>query len=124
MAEWTQELKDEIVSEYEGRNPTPENTTDIIMELADEYDKTPNGIRRILVAAGVYVSKAQTTGATKGKEKSDAPKRINKGEAIDNLKELLTAAGITVEAEIVDKLTGKAAVYFTTVIKQAMEYGK
>lgn len=123
MSEWTEELKEEIIAEYEGRNPTAENTTDIVEQLAEEYEKTPNGIRRILVSAGVYVAKAQTNGS-KGKAKEGgektASKRVSKSDSIEELTELLNFAGLPVDMEILNKLTGKAAVYFTAVIKQSI----
>lgn len=119
MAEWTEELKEEVIAEYVARNPTAENTTDIVIELAEEYDKTPNGLRRILVSAGVYVSKGQpaTTGGA-AKPKDATPKRVSKGDSINELKELITFLGGNVDNEILDKLTGKAALYFTSMLKQ------
>lgn len=123
MAEWTEELKQEVIEQYLERNPTPENTTDIVLELADEFEKTPNGLRRILVSAGVYISKGQptTSGATKAKDSKEPSKRVSKADSIAELTELLNFGGLPVDGEILDKLTGKAAIYFTSVVKKALE---
>ena len=110
--EWTDELKQEVVAAYEEREPTPENTSEILIELADEYGKTANGIRMILSKAGVYVKKAPTpsTGKSTGT-------RVSKAESIAALTAIIEAEGGTVDDEILSKLTGKAAVYFAEVIK-------
>ena len=64
MSDWTDELKEEVVAAYLEREPTPENTMDIVKELAEEYDgKTPNSIRMILSKAGVYVKKTPAASA-------------------------------------------------------------
>lgn len=115
MATWTEELKKQVVDMYQEAEPTAESSTEIIKEIAEELDQSPNGIRMVLVQAGVYVKKeAATSGKDSGK--SDGPKRVSKESSISALKALLEKRGATVDAEILDKLTGKAAVYFTGVI--------
>ena len=120
MSEWTDELKQQVISEYEAAEPTPENTMDIIAELAEEHDKTPNGIRMILSKAGVYVKKtpAKSSGGSKEK-KSTGGTRVSKEEAFGKLTAAIEAAGLEVDEDIVSKLTGKAAMYFADVIEKA-----
>lgn len=119
MSEWTDELKATVIEAYEEANPTPENTMDIIAELAEEHDKTPNGIRMILTKAGVYVKKTPTksTGGTAGK-KSGGGTRVSKEEAFAALTAAIENAGKEVDEDIVNKLTGKAALYFATLINE------
>lgn len=114
MSEWTDELKAEVVKEYENREPTPENSMNIVMELAEEYDKTPNGVRQILSKAGVYVKKTPSASTTKKSSGGGTP-RVSKAEQIQALKDVITEAGGEVEDEILDKLTGKAAAYLVSV---------
>jgi hypothetical protein len=111
--EWTDELKAEVVAAYEEREPTPETTADIIAELAEEFEKTPNGVRIILSKAGVYVKKAASPSASK----STGSARVSKADAIATLTAVIEAEGGNIDEEILSKLTGKAAVYFTEVIK-------
>jgi len=127
MTDWTQELKDSVIEEYVSRNPTPENTTDIVIELAEENEVTPNGLRRILVSAGVYVAKGTATAATAAKKaagEKEPSKRVSKGDSIAELSELLNFNGINADMAILDKLTGKAAIYFTQVVKEALRKSK
>lgn len=112
--EWTEELKAQVVKEYEAADPTPETTMDIVKELAESFDKTPNGVRIVLSKAGVYVKK--TAGAPAKSGGSSGAKRVNKAEAIATLKEAIEKAGKEVDDDICDRLTGKAAVYFTGII--------
>lgn len=119
MTDWTQELKDEVVAQYEERNPTPENTMDIVTELAEEYGKTPNSIRMIISKAGAYVKKAPA--AAGAGAKSTGGTRVSKADAIAALTAVIEGEGGEVDEEILNKLTGKAAVYFTGVIKQIVE---
>ncbi len=117
--EWTDELKAEVVEAYTSREPTAENTMDMVKEVAEEFDKTPNGVRMILTKAEVYVKKNPTKAAsTSGKPAST---RVNKADAISALSAVIEAEGGTVEDDILSKLTGKAAVYFTQVIKDITE---
>jgi hypothetical protein len=121
MSEWTDELKAKVIEEYESREPTPDNTMDIITELAEEFEKTPNGIRMILSKAGVYVKKtpAKSSGGSKEKKPSTGGTRVSKEEAFGKLTAAIEAAGLEVDEDIVSKLTGKAAMYFAEVITKA-----
>lgn len=116
MADWTDELKAEVVEAYENANPTEENTNDIVVELADNYDKTPNGVRMILIKAGVYVKK--TGGTSSGTKASSGTTRVSKADAIASLKEAIEKANKEVDDDICDRLTGKAAVYFASLLSE------
>jgi len=112
---WTDELKAEAVSLYEQAEPTPENSMEIVKDIADELDQSPNGVRMILTKAGVYVkktpaAKAASTGAATGGT------RVSKAAAQEALTAAITDAGKPVDEEIISKLTGKAAQYITSLL--------
>ena len=112
--EWTNELKQQVVDAYLEKNPTPDNTMEIVKEVANEFDKTPNGVRMILTRANAYVKKVVTT--PRKSSTSTGNKRVNKQEAIETLKKAIEKFGKEVDNDICDRLTGKAAVYFTNII--------
>ena len=122
MAAWTDELKAKVVEMYLEAEPTAETSTEIVKDIAEEIDQTPNGVRQVLVQAGVYVKKdATATIAKPGTKPSatkdgDAPKRVSKESQFALLRAAIEAKGATVDEEIVTKLTGKAAAYFTSVL--------
>ena len=117
MASWTPESKQIVIDAYVAAEPTPDNSTEIIKDLADKYEQTANGVRMILVQAGVYVKKdpagvakvATTGGAT-------ATKRVSKEEQLNTLRAAITDAGQAIDEEILEKLTGKVAMYFAGII--------
>lgn len=112
--EWTDELKQGVIEAYEALEPTPENTIEAVTKVAEEFDKTVNGVRMVLSRAGVYVKKVAATSSSSSK--SDGPKRISKADAIDSLKKAIEAANKEVDDDICDRLTGKAAVYFAGLL--------
>jgi len=116
---WTQEAKDKLAADYFSLDPTPENTVELVHQLAEDLDVTANGVRMVLSAMEVYVKKAATTAATTktadGKEK---PKRLSKADAAEALMAVMEEMGITdIDEDIIDKLTGKASQYFTKVFQ-------
>ena len=116
---WTEELKQQVIEAYQAANPTAENSLEIIQELAQEHEQSPNGVRMILVQAGVYVKKEAATGTATTKKSgagSEGTKRVSKETSIAALKEVIKARGKTIDDDILDKLTGKAAVYLTEVL--------
>jgi hypothetical protein len=115
---WTEEMKQTVIDAYVAGEPTPETSTELIKSIAEEHEQSPNGVRMVLVQAGVYVKKdASTPGEKKtAAPKEGAPKRVSKESSIATLKAAIEAAGKTVDDEILDKLTGKAAVYFASII--------
>lgn len=120
MTTWTPELKQEIIDEYLEAGPTPETSPEIVKAIAEERDMSPNAIRQVLVQSGKYLKKEVTDSgktSTKSKE-SSGTKRGSKEEQIGALKAAITAVGHEVDDDILDKLTGKAAVYLTAVINK------
>ena len=119
--QWTDELKQDVISKYEAAGPTPETSTEIIKDIAEEIEMSPNGVRMVLVQAGVYVKKEASASTSKTTAKSggtgEGSKRVSKESAIAELKEAIEAKGAPVDDDILSKLTGKAAVYLLSVIK-------
>lgn len=119
MTQWTPELKEQVVKMYQDADPTPESSTEIIKDIADEIEASPNGVRMVLVQAGVYVKKEASASKPSGGSKTsgEGSKRISKESAIADLKAAIEAKGAAVDEDILSKLTGKAAVYLLSVIK-------
>lgn len=119
MTTWTDELKQEVIDKYTAAGPTPESSTEIIKDIAEEIEMSPNGVRMVLVQAGVYVKKEAGTATSKTKTTAsgDKPARVSKESAIADLKTAIEDAGKPVDEDILSKLTGKAAVYFLSVLK-------
>ena len=118
MATWTEELKKEVIEKYEAAGPTPESSTEIIKDIAEEIEMSPNGVRMVLVQAGVYVKKEAGSAPTKtAKPSGDGAKRVSKESSIAELRTAIEAAGKEVDEDILSKLTGKAAVYFLSILK-------
>lgn len=118
--QWTDELKAKVIEMYEGAEPTPETSTEIIKDIAEEIEMSPNGVRMVLVQAGVYVKKdpgSSSSGGTKAKTAGEGSKRVSKESSIAELRAAIEAKGAPVDEDILSKLTGKAAVYLLTVIK-------
>ena len=109
---WTDEKKQEAVDLYTAEEPTPENSMEIVADIAEQLEESPNGVRMILTKAGVYVRK---TPAAKSSSSSGGG-RVSVAGAQSSLTEALNDAGQEVDSAIISKLTGKAAVYFTTVV--------
>jgi hypothetical protein len=118
-ATWTDELKQSVIAKYEGAGPTPENSTEIIKDIAEEIEMSPNGVRMVLVQAGVYVKKDASSSTSKSPAKKDGEgtKRVSKDSAIAELRAALADANKPVDDDILSKLTGKAAIYFLSVIQ-------
>lgn len=112
MSTWTDELREQAVHMYLDGQPTPDNSMEVVTEVADELGFSPNSVRMILSKAGVYVTKtpakkaAASTGGT----------RTNKAAAVAELTAAIEKAGKEVDEDIISKLTGKAAVYFTQLL--------
>ena len=109
---WTDESKAEAVELYTTEDPTPETSMEIVKTIADTLGESPNGVRMILTKAGVYVKKAPATSSAK----SNGGGRVSKADSQQTLKDALSDAGQDIDGDIIDKLTGKAAVYFAGVI--------
>lgn len=114
---WTDETKAKAVELYAEGNPTPANSTELCKQIADELGESPNGVRMVLLQAGVYIKKEVTSGSSDtAKKEGDAPKRVSKEAQIAELKAAIEARGGDIDDDILNKLTGKAAAYFTKVL--------
>jgi hypothetical protein len=110
---WTDESKAQAIEMYEKAEPTPENSMDIVAEIAEELGESVNGVRMILSKAGVYIKKepAKSSGGASKTTKA-ASTRVSKEDAQAQLIAALEEAGKPIDNDIISKLTGKAAVYF------------
>jgi len=115
MSTWTDELKAKVIADYEAAGPTPENSTEIIKDIAEAIEMSPNGVRMVLVQAGVYVKK-DATAAKPTKAAGEGSKRVSKDDSIAALKAAIEEKGGPIDDDILSKLTGKAAVYFLSVV--------
>jgi len=113
---WDDEKKAAVIEAYEKAEPTPETSMEIVKEIAEEYEESPNGVRMILTKAGVYVKKTPAAGSGEKKASTGGGTRVSKAAAVQALTAAISDAGQEVDEEIVSKLTGKAAQYFTTII--------
>lgn len=115
---WTDELKEQVIQMYKDAEPTPETSTEIIKDIAEEMDQSPNGVRMVLVQAGVYVKKEASTPKAGDKKtgSSEGSKRVSKESQIEALKAAIEKAGKEVDEDILSKLTGKAAAYFVGIL--------
>lgn len=119
---WDDVKKAKAIKMYTDANPTPETSIEIVKEIAEALEETPNGVRMILAKAEVYVKQAASGGASKSSTSDgDKPKRVSKADSISTLSELIQSQGITPDNEILEKLTGKQAVYFTELMKKIIE---
>jgi hypothetical protein len=122
MTVWTEDTKAELVARYSeelGKLDTDEQraqeSVEIVKQLAVEFEKTTNGVRMILSKAGVYVKKGVTASATT-KSAASGTKRVSKADLQAGLSEAISALGEDlVNPDIISKLTGVAAAFFTDV---------
>lgn len=117
---WDEEKKQKAQDLYLGMKPTPETSMDCVKEVAEKLGETANGVRMILSKAEVYVKKDPTIKAAGGDDSGTKPKstRVSKEGAIGSLTKAIEEAGQVADEEVLSKLTGKAAVYFTTLINK------
>lgn len=118
---WTEEDKQKAIAAYKAGDPTPENSTELIKEIAEEMEQSANGVRMVLIQAGVYVKKDPATSSTsktgtKTNSSGDKAPRVSKESQIEALKAAIEAKGAEVDDDILSKLTGKAAAYFLKVL--------
>ena len=116
---WTEEQKQSAIDTYTGGNPTPENSTELIKQIAEDMEQSDNGVRMVLVQAGVYVKKDAAASPSKTKTTAtggDKAPRVSKESQIADLRAIIEAKGAEVDDEILSKLTGKAAAYFAKVL--------
>ena len=89
--------------------------------MAEEFEESPNKIRIMLHTAGVLkeneIPAASKTAIKNLKTKAESTPRFLKEDAIAALVAAIETKDLTVDEDIVNKLTGKAAVYFTSLLK-------
>lgn len=110
---WDDAKKAQAIEMYQEREPTPENSMEIVAEIAEELGESPNGVRMILSKADVYIKKdAAASSGAKSKTTKSGSTRVSKEDAQAQLIAAIEAAGKEVDSDIISKLTGKAAIYF------------
>lgn len=121
VAVWTPELKAEAIAQYAERiaeylpEDRPCHTLEVVAELAKEYGFTNNSMRGVIQQSEHYVKAAKKE--TAASSDKPASKRPNKAQALADLKAAIADSGAEVNEEMIDKLTGVEAVYFTSVIR-------
>lgn len=115
---WTDEKKAEVIAAYEAAEPTAENSMEIVKQIAEDFEESPNGVRMILTKAGVYVKKSASPAAAKTSAASsgDKPARVSKADSQAALTAAITDLGQEIDEDVISKLTGKAAVYFANIL--------
>lgn len=118
---WTDETKQTAIDAYLAGNPTPENSTELVKQIAEDLEESPNGVRMILSQAKVYVKKevgatATKTTGTKTTATGDKAPRVSKESQIAELRAAIEAKGASIDDDVLSKLTGKAAAYFVAVL--------
>lgn len=113
---WDDDKRALAVSKYKERNPTSEDSMDIVADIAEEMGESVNGVRSILSKAGVYVKKDPAANAAASKTTKSTGTRVSKEEAQNALRAAIEENGKEVDDDIISKLTGKAAQYFTKVL--------
>lgn len=111
---WDDDKKAQAVDMYEAAEPTPETSMEVVKEIADELGESPNGVRMILTKAGVYVKKAPASSGNGSN--GGGSTRVSKQAAQDALIAAINDKGGEVDEDIISKLTGKAAQYFTGLL--------
>lgn len=126
---WTDESKAEVVEAYvaaieaagDDAEAVQAASEGMLVSLAEQYNKTPAGVRVILSRENVYVKKTPKAKASATAAEGKAP-RVNKAEALAELTDLITGIDTElVDEAIISKFTGKAALWLTTVIKASQE---
>ena len=118
---WDDDKKAQAVAMYEEAQPTPETSMEIVKDIAEELDESPNGVRMILTKAGVYVKKTPAAKSSGSTTSGGGSARVSKAAAAEALIAALGDAGQDVDEEIIAKLTGKASQYFTSIITKINE---
>ncbi len=111
---WTDEKKQEAIDMYVAEEATPDNSMEIVKDIAEQLEESPNGVRMILTKAGVYVRK--TPAPRSGGSSSGGGGRVSVADAQAAVTSAIGDAGQEVDAAIIGKLTGKAANYFANII--------
>jgi hypothetical protein len=114
MSDWTDEKRAQVVKMYQEREPTPENSMEIVKEIAEEIGASANGVRMILSKENVYIKKDANAASSTSTKKSTGTK-VSKEEAHNRL---TAAIGDDADSDIISKMTGKAALYFAEILEK------
>lgn len=115
---WTEEGKAAAIAAYKALKPTALTTAECVKQVAEELEQSANGVRMVLVKAGVYIAQtaAKATAATGAKPTGVT--KVSKADSAAALSAVLTDLGQEPDMEIIEKLTGKAAIYFTGILRK------
>ena len=115
---WEEEKKQQAIEMYTAEEPTPENSMEVVKSISTELGESPNGVRNILVRAGVYVKKTPATRSSSSKTNGG---RVSVADAQATLANAIRDTGEEPDDTIISKLTGKAANYFAAIINKVNE---
>ena len=115
---WDDDKRAKAIKLYKDGNPTGANSIELVKAIAETIGETPNGVRMVLSKAEVYIKKEETSTKTTTKT-TDGVAKVSKADSIAALVASIKATGYIVDDDIISKLTGKQAVYFTSVIAAA-----
>ena len=113
---WDDAKKNKAIEMYLAAEPTPQNSTEIVKEIAEDLDESVNGVRMILSKAEVYVKKDAAPGKAAPKAGATST-RVSKEDSQAKLIAAINTIGAVVDEEIISKLTGKAALYLAGIIE-------
>lgn len=116
---WEQEKKEQAINMYVSAEPTPEDSMEIVKDIASDLGESPNGVRMILTRAGVYVKKSPATRSSSNG--STGGGRVSVADAQATLTNAIRDTGREPDESIISKLTGKAANYFAEIISSVNE---
>jgi transposase-like protein len=115
---WEEEKKQQAIEMYTAEEPTSENSMEVVKSISTELGESPNGVRNILVRAGVYVKKTPATRSSSSKTNGG---RVSVADAQATLANAIRDTGEEPDNSIISKLTGKAANYFAGIINKVNE---
>ena len=115
---WDEEKKQQAIEMYTSEEPTAENSMEVVKSISTELGESPNGVRNILVRAGVYVKKTPATRSSSSKTNGG---RVSVADAQATLANAIRDTGDEPDEAIISKLTGKAANYFAAIINKVNE---
>ncbi len=115
---WTDETRAKAIQMYLDAEPNADNSMEIVKEIAEDLGESVNGVRMIISKAGKYITKTPTKStATAASATGDKTPRVSKEAAQSRLNTAIEASGQALDSEITSKLTGKAAVYFASILE-------
>ena len=111
---WDDAKKDKAIEMYQKAEPTPDNSMEIVKDIAEVLEESPNGVRMILTKAQVYIKKTPAAGKTTAPKEGST--KVSKAAAFEQLSAAIRGLGLEPNSDVIEKLTGKAAIYFTEVL--------